>query len=192
MIAGHLIIQIARIEAMFARGKCDEFKGLYRYAYRTWHRRWCKNHSFLCNGNRSIGIHRQNGVGHGQKRRRGFFGNPKLFTTAMVFVYFQVLPHHPVGVSEVHLIMGSTLFLLFGAAPAAIGLTLGLLLQGMLFAPFDLPQFGINVTTLLVPLFAMAALAQKKSSQPKQLTKTSATAKRFSFLPFIKVVLSLG
>lgn len=84
-----------------------------------------------------------------------------LFTTAMVFVYFQVLPHHPVGVSEVHLIMGSTLFLLFGAAPAAIGLTLGLLLQGMMFAPFDLPQFGINLTTLLVPLFAMAAIAQK-------------------------------
>lgn len=84
-----------------------------------------------------------------------------LFTTAMVFVYFQVLPHHPVGVSEVHLIMGSTLFLLFGAAPAAIGLAAGLLLQGMLFAPIDLPQFGLNVTTLLVPLFAMAEIAKR-------------------------------
>ncbi|MGJ8527574.1 energy-coupling factor ABC transporter permease [Maritalea sp.] len=84
-----------------------------------------------------------------------------VLTTAMVFFYFQVLPHHPVGVSEVHLIMGSTLFLLFGAAPAAIGLMAGLLLQGMLFAPIDLPQFGMNVTTLLVPLFAMAAIAQK-------------------------------
>lgn len=84
-----------------------------------------------------------------------------LFTTAMVFVYFQVLPHHPVGVSEVHMIMGSTLFLLFGAAPAAIGLAAGLLLQGMLFAPIDLPQFGLNVTTLLVPLFAMAEIAKR-------------------------------
>jgi hypothetical protein len=62
-------------------------------------------------------------------------------------------------VSEVHLILGSTLFLIFGAAPAAIGLTLGLLIQGLLFAPFDLPQYGMNVTTLLAPLFALAALA---------------------------------
>lgn len=81
--------------------------------------------------------------------------------TGLVFCFFEVFPHHPVGVSEVHFILGSTLFLLFGAAPAAIGLTLGLLVQGLFFAPFDLPQFGMNVTTLLVPLFAMAALAER-------------------------------
>lgn len=84
-----------------------------------------------------------------------------LLTTLLVFCFFEVLPHHPVGVSEVHLILGSTLFLLFGLAPAALGLAAGLLIQGLLFAPFDLPQYGINVTTLLVPLFAMSALAQK-------------------------------
>lgn len=82
-----------------------------------------------------------------------------LATTALVFIFFEVLPHYPVGVSEVHLILGSTLFLIFGAAPAAIGLTLGLLIQGLFFAPFDLPQYGMNVTTLLVPLFALSALA---------------------------------
>jgi len=82
-------------------------------------------------------------------------------TTALVFTFFEVLPHYPVGVSEVHLILGSTLFLLFGAAPAAIGLALGLLLQGLFFAPFDLPQYGMNVTTLLVPLFAVKALAAR-------------------------------
>lgn len=80
-------------------------------------------------------------------------------TTALVFCFFEVLPHYPVGVSEVHLILGSTLFLLFGAAPAAIGLALGLLIQGLFFAPFDLPQYGMNVTTLLVPLFALRGLA---------------------------------
>ncbi len=84
-----------------------------------------------------------------------------LFTTIAVFCYFQVLPHHPVGVSEVHLIMGSTLFLIFGVAPTAIGLGLGLALQGLLFAPLDLPQYGINLTTLLVPLYAMSVLAGK-------------------------------
>jgi ABC-type Co2+ transport system permease subunit len=82
-------------------------------------------------------------------------------TTALVFGFFEILPHHPVGVSEVHLILGSTLFLIFGAAPAALGLAFGLLIQGLFFAPFDLPQYGMNVTTLLVPLFAVAVLARR-------------------------------
>ena len=84
-----------------------------------------------------------------------------LITTLLVLSFFEVLPHHPVGVSEVHLILGSTLFLLFGLAPAAIGLAAGLLIQGLFFAPFDLPNYAINVTTLLVPLYSMALLAKK-------------------------------
>lgn len=82
-------------------------------------------------------------------------------TTALVFSFFEVLPHYPVGVSEVHLILGSTLLLIFGAAPAAIGLALGLLVQGLFFAPFDLPQYFANVTTLLVPLVAIKFLADR-------------------------------
>lgn len=81
--------------------------------------------------------------------------------TALTFCFFEVLPHYPVGVSEVHLILGSTLFLIFGAAPAAIGLALGLLLQGLTFAPMDLPQYAMNVTTLLVPLFALQWVARR-------------------------------
>lgn len=84
-----------------------------------------------------------------------------LITTVLVFCFFQVLPHYPVGVSEVHFILGATLFLMFGAAPAAIGLALGLLAQGLFFAPADLPQYGINTTTLLVPLMVVSALAQR-------------------------------
>jgi len=82
-------------------------------------------------------------------------------STAAVFAFFEVLPHYPVGVSEVHFILGSTLFLLFGAAPAGIGLALGLLIQGLFFAPLDLPNYGMNVTTLLVPLFAIEALSRR-------------------------------
>src|SRR5689334_3058878 len=82
-------------------------------------------------------------------------------TTALVFSFFEILPHFRVGVSEVHFILGSTLFLLFGSAPAALGLAFGLLLQGLFFVPADLPQYGMNVTTLLVPLFAIQALAQR-------------------------------
>lgn len=82
-------------------------------------------------------------------------------TTALVFCFFEVFPHYPVGVSEVHLILGSTLYLMFGGGPAAIGLAAGLLLQGTLFAPFDLPQYGINLTTLIVPLWGMSLLARR-------------------------------
>ena len=84
-----------------------------------------------------------------------------LLAMASTFTFFQVLPHFPVGVSEVHFILGSTLFLIFGVSPAAFGLALGLMLQGMLFAPTDLPMYFVNVTTLLVPLFVVSALAKK-------------------------------
>lgn len=84
-----------------------------------------------------------------------------VLATVLVFGFFEVLPHHPVGVSEVHLILGTTLYLLFGVVPAAFGLAFGLLIQGLFFAPFDLPQYGMNITTLLVPLFAVAILARR-------------------------------
>ena len=99
----------------------------------------------------------------GGARREGI--GPILFRSALatgiVFAFFELLPHWPVGVSEVHLILGSTLFLVFGAAPASVGLAAGLLIQGLFFAPFDLPQYGMNVTTLLVPLYAVAVLADR-------------------------------
>ena len=84
-----------------------------------------------------------------------------VIATVGVFIFFEVMPHFAVGVSEVHFILGSTLFLILGAGPAAIGLAAGLLIQGLFFAPFDLPQYGMNLTTLLVPLFALHALASR-------------------------------
>ncbi|MQW90366.1 energy-coupling factor ABC transporter permease [Sinorhizobium saheli] len=100
---------------------------------------------------------------HDELRRRGLSSllSRTVVATGLVFSFFEILPHYPVGVSEVHLILGSTLFLLFGVAPAAMGLAAGLLIQGMFFAPFDLPQYGMNVTTLLVPLFALQVISSK-------------------------------
>lgn len=98
-----------------------------------------------------------------------------LITTICVFSFFEILPHYPIGVSEVHLILGSTLFLVFGIAPAGIGLTLGLLFQGIFFAQFDLPQFGMNITTLLVPLFAMNHIANKIITDNTAYTDVSYT-----------------
>lgn len=95
------------------------------------------------------------------KTNVGSFAIRTVLATIGTFFLFEVLPHFPVGISEVHFILGTTLFLLLGAAPAALGLALGLMVQGMFFAPTDLPMFFVNVTTLLVPLFAITALAQR-------------------------------
>ena len=81
--------------------------------------------------------------------------------SAMVLGFFEFLPHPPVGVSEVHLILGTTLFLILGAVPTAIGLIVGLTFQSLLFAPSDIPQLGLNLTTLVVPVLAMAAVARR-------------------------------
>ena len=84
-----------------------------------------------------------------------------VIAAVLVFVFFEVFPHVPVGVSEVHLILGSSLFLILGAAPTAIGLAAGLALQSLFFEPQDLAQYGMNVTTLLAALFAMQAVAKR-------------------------------
>lgn len=84
-----------------------------------------------------------------------------LIAATLVLSFFALLPHFPVGVSEVHFILGSTLFLMFGAGPAAFGLALGLLVQGLFLAPADLPQYGMNVTSLLVPLLVINEIARR-------------------------------
>lgn len=84
-----------------------------------------------------------------------------VITSGLVFSFFQVLPHFSAGVSEVHLILGSTLFLLFGAGPAAVGMLLGLLVSGLMFTPADLPQFGMNATTLVGALVALQLAARR-------------------------------
>ncbi len=89
------------------------------------------------------------------------FALKSIIATIIVFCCFEVLPHYPIGVSEVHLILGTTIVLVFGIAPAAVGLSLGLLIQGLFFAQFDLPQYGINVTTLLASIL-MLNMAMKK------------------------------
>ena len=89
------------------------------------------------------------------------FALRSLLAAVGTFVCFEVLPHVPVGVSEVHLILGTTLLLILGAGPAALGLAGGLLVQGLFFAPTDLPMYTVNVTTLLFPLFLIHMIARK-------------------------------
>lgn len=83
-----------------------------------------------------------------------------LIATLVGLLFFEVLPHLPVGVSEVHFILGTSLLLILGVAPTAIGLAGALALKGLVFAPSDLPMYAVNVTTLLMPLFAIRLLAR--------------------------------
>ena len=82
-----------------------------------------------------------------------------IMAALLTVFFFEVLPKFPAGVSEVHFIFGSTLFLFFGAAPSAIGLAAGLAIQGLFLAPTDLPQYFMNTSTLLFPLFAVSWVA---------------------------------
>jgi ABC-type Co2+ transport system permease subunit len=84
-----------------------------------------------------------------------------IISTVLVFMFFEVFPHYPIGISEVHLILGTTLLLVFGVAPAMMGLAFGLLIQGLTVAQFDLPQYGINVTTLLASMLILHYATQK-------------------------------
>ena len=111
------------------------------------------------------------------------FALRSIVAALLTVFFFEVLPKFPVGVSEVHFIFGSTLFLLFGAAPAAIGLAVGLAIQSLFLAPADLPQYFMNVSTLLFPLFAISWVAGRIIAPNtayvdctyKQLLKMSAT-----------------
>lgn len=94
-------------------------------------------------------------------RNTASFGARAGLATIATFIFFEVLPHFPVGISEVHFILGTTILLLLGAGPAAFGLAAGLALQGLLFAPSDLPMYFVNMTTLLMPLFLIHALAKR-------------------------------
>lgn len=89
-----------------------------------------------------------------------------MIATAAVFAFFEIFPHYPVGVSEGHLILGSTLFLILGAAPATAGLALGLLIQR--FGAKSLTSilaFGsaYMLVILIEPVVDLAVLAGAKS-----------------------------
>tara|TARA_Y100001970_G_scaffold258908_1_gene339318 strand:- start:285 stop:956 length:672 start_codon:yes stop_codon:yes gene_type:complete len=126
-------------------------------------------------------------IGYFSSRKILFLLLRSLICTLAVFCFFEVLPHFPVGVSEVHFILGSTLFLIFGTLPAAIGLIFGLLMQGILFSPTDLPQYGMNITTLLVPLFTLNIVAKKFIS-----TKTPYVDLKYSQTFALSAVYQLG
>lgn len=76
---------------------------------------------------------------------------------ALFFSAFMQAFHLPVGPSELHFVGAMPLYLTLGFIPTLFGFALGLLLQGLVFAPTDLVHLGVNSLSLVVPLCLLHA-----------------------------------
>lgn len=79
----------------------------------------------------------------------------KTALAAGFFSVFMQIYHVSVGPSELHFVGASVIYLTLGFLPTLFGFALGLLLQGFLFEPGDLPHLAVNSLTLIVPLVAV-------------------------------------
>ncbi len=75
----------------------------------------------------------------------------------VLFMLFMQAFHLPVGPSELHFLGAMPLYLALGFVPALFGFAIGLLAQGLLFAPADLAHIGVNTLSLAVPLLLVHA-----------------------------------
>jgi len=71
------------------------------------------------------------------------------------FSLFMQSFHMTVGPSELHFIGASAMYLTLGFVPTLLGFALGLLLQGLVFEPGDLPHLAVNSLSLILPLVAV-------------------------------------
>lgn len=98
-----------------------------------------------------------------------------LLRTALAALFFSLFMqafHMSVGPSELHFVGAMVIYLTLGFLPTLYGFALGLLLQGALFEPTDLPHLAVNSLSLIVPLLVVhysmgkKILEQKISSLP--------------------------
>ena len=76
----------------------------------------------------------------------------KTVLAAGFFTVFMQSFHMSIGPSELHFIGASAMYLTLGFLPTLFGFALGLLFQGLLFEPLDLPHLAVNTLSLIVPL----------------------------------------
>lgn len=77
---------------------------------------------------------------------------------ALFFSVFMQAFHLPAGPSELHFVGAMPIYLTLGFIPTLFGFALGLLLQGLFFAPTDLIHLGVNSLSLVVPLCLLHAM----------------------------------
>ncbi len=85
----------------------------------------------------------------------------KALIAAAFFSVFMQGFHVSVGPSELHFIGAMSIYLALGFVPTMFGFALGLLLQGIVFDPLDLPHLAVNSLSLIVPLIAVHHSAGK-------------------------------
>lgn len=79
----------------------------------------------------------------------------RMLLAAVFFSLFMQGFHLQVGPSEVHFVGAMVMYLTLGFVPTLIGFAAGLLLQGVLFEPMDLPHLAVNSLSLILPLIAV-------------------------------------
>lgn len=99
-------------------------------------------------------------------RGRSLITEPDIFVKTLIaacfFTLFMQSFHRPIGPSELHFIGASALYLTLGFVPTLIGFAVGLLFQGLLFAPTDLYHLGVNALSLMLPLMGVHAAMGRK------------------------------
>ena len=86
---------------------------------------------------------------------------------AVFFSLFMQSFHMSVGPSELHFVGAMAMYLMLGFLPTLFGFALGLLLQGLLFEPMDLPHLAVNSLSLILPLIAVHYTAGRKLRDAK-------------------------
>lgn len=74
---------------------------------------------------------------------------------AVFFTVFMQSFHMQVGPSELHFIGAIAMYLTLGFIPTLLGFAAGLLLQGLVFDPMDLPHLAVNTLSLVLPLLTV-------------------------------------
>ena len=97
---------------------------------------------------------------------RGLIKQPSdILRTVLAAVFFSLFMqsfHMQVGPSELHFVGAMAMYLTLGFLPTLIGFAVGLLLQGLLFTPVDLPHLAVNSLSLMLPLIAVHATLGRK------------------------------
>lgn len=95
----------------------------------------------------------------------------RMLVAAVFFSLFMQSFHVKVGPSELHFVGAMVIYLTLGFVPTLIGFAVGLLLQGVLFEPLDLPHLAVNSLSLIVPLIAVHyTLGRKLREQEAVIT----------------------
>ena len=89
---------------------------------------------------------------------------------AVFFTIFMQSMHMQVGPSELHFIGAMAIYLTLGFIPTLIGFAAGLLLQGLIFDPMDLPHLAVNTLSLVVPLLAVHYTLGRKLREGAEVT----------------------